>query len=197
MLVVSEAGETAEMFVDLWVDEVRRLVRRETELRSADERMSWAAERLEEWSPTEFDLHESFRRLWAAQHHLVWATHQLERWRRRLARERGEPEPPRDPVLDDLRNALEHLDEAVLDDVHAAVAGDDPRMNRSLRRLPQGRLHVGSGGRLMFQLLDPAEIERRVWTITTAAERAMTEAEDWVADYGWPDDPEAAGDGPA
>lgn len=148
--------------------------------------MSWAADRLEEWSPTELDLHESFRRLWAAQHHLVWAAHQLERWQRRLAREREEPERPRDPVLDDLRNALEHLDEAVLEDPNAALAGDDPRLNRSLRRLPQCQLPIASSGRLMFQVLDVADIERRVWAIATAADRAMTEVEDWIAEHGLP-----------
>ena len=185
--LVSHAAEMAETFADLWVDEVRRLVRQEREIRQKYEWSNWAVERNEEWSPQERDLHELFGRMWTAQHHLVWAAHQLERWQRRLARERGLPEPAADAVLADLRNALEHLDEAVLGQPDTVAAGENPSQNRSLRRLPGSELHVGPSGTLLFHLVDPKEIEKRAFALTTASDREMEAFEDWIAEYGPPD----------
>src|SRR5918998_683258 len=70
-----------------------------------------APSRYWEWL-TEHQLYVGWIRLWTAQHHLVWAAYQLERWVARLARERGTTAPITDPMLADLRHALEHLDEA-------------------------------------------------------------------------------------
>jgi hypothetical protein len=125
-------------------------------------------DRGDEGAPTDYDFYDSFRRLWAAQHHLVWAANQLERWTRRLAQERREPEPVPDALLTDLRNALEHLDEAVIEgDGTTATAGDNPKQNKSLRRLPDSQLLIGTGGLGLFQLVDPAELERRAWAVVT------------------------------
>jgi hypothetical protein len=190
-VVSNEAQETAAALVDIWAQEVRRLVPKVRDLRQEHERDVRAAEWLEEWSPRELDLYEGFGRLWAAQHHLVWAANQLEQWLRRLARECGETPPEPDVVLADLRNALEHLDEAVLDDETVAAAGDDPSVNRSLRRLPGAELLIGTtGGPLLFALIDPAEIERRAAAVVTTRDRSIQEAEDWVAEHDWPDEPD-------
>ncbi|MGZ6840161.1 MAG: hypothetical protein ACXVHC_06865, partial [Frankiaceae bacterium] len=90
----------------------------------------------------------------------MWAAHQLERWARRLAREQGLPQPPSDPVLTDLRNALEHLDEAELDE-STASAGDHLKSNRSLRKLPGSQLIIGAptNPRRLFDMIDSVEIE--------------------------------------
>lgn len=90
-----------ETFVDIWADEVRRLVPEVKRLRAQHDRLD---DRGDEGAPTDYDFYDSFRRLWAAQHHLVWAANQLERWTRRLAQERREPEPVPDALLTDLRN---------------------------------------------------------------------------------------------
>ncbi|MEJ7743733.1 MAG: hypothetical protein WKF73_15075 [Nocardioidaceae bacterium] len=159
MSASSERG--AEVFVDIWADEVRRLVPEVTTLQERHARDLRAADHGEEWSPTDHDLYERFRRLWAAQHHLIWAAHQLERWSARLARERGETPTPPDPVLADLRNALEHLDEAQLDDDQAtATPGSDPKKNRSMRRLPGERLLVGTQGQRLFNLIGLFDMKR-------------------------------------
>lgn len=178
------ASERAcETFVDVWADEVRRLVPQVKELREAHDRDSRAMDYGEDWSPDEHDMYASWRRLWAAQHHLVWAANQLERWVSRLATERGTPVPEPDAVLADLRNALEHLDEAVLDDDHAlASAGDNPKANRSLRNLPGAKLHIGTGGPRLFDLIDSAEIERRAFGVVTTTDRMIEEAGAWASD---------------
>lgn len=113
----------------------------------------------------------------------MWAAHQLERWVRRLALERHIAAPELDPVLADVRNALEHLDEAELGEF-TAIAGDHPRRNRSLRNLPGGQLFIGTSRhpRRLFDLIDSAEIERRAFAVTTTAYRLDDEAEDYVRD---------------
>lgn len=181
---MSDAEETAQALVDVWADEVRRLVPEVRAVREKYGRDSRAMDRGDTWPPlTEHDMFANWRRLWAAQHHLVWAAHQLERWVARLAREQRRKVPKADPVLGDLRNALEHLDEADLS-VATATATSNPARTKSLRKLPGGQLLIGTGGqpRRLFDLIDSAEIEQRAWAITTSTDRLEEEAEAWAED---------------
>jgi hypothetical protein len=103
---VSAAEATAQSLIDVWASEVRRLV---PEVRALRQQYDLDLQRVEEdvrrlnegkggdWSLGEHYTYATWRRFWAAQHHLVWAAHQLERWVRRLARERGTPEPDPTP----------------------------------------------------------------------------------------------------
>ena len=132
-----------------------------------------------ELGPDELDLARNARQQWADEQALVWAAHQLERWSRRLAMERGEDPMPRDKVLADLRNALEHLDEADFDG-GAAVPGEG---SRSLAALPGARLSIRLGGRLAFGLIEVDELERRALALVDAVEEElMQEAADWWAE---------------
>jgi hypothetical protein len=68
-------------------------------------------------------------------------------------------EPPaHNAELRDLRNALEHLDDAVLNKGYLAEAGDDPKSNRSLRRVAGGKITIATGGKL-FGRLDLGHLE--------------------------------------
>ena len=121
------------------------------------------------------------RWLWVAQHQVVWSAHQLESWSRRLAVERGDAPSPRDQVLADLRNALEHLDEAVFEDEAHCAAGPD-RRNRSLHALPRGELFLGPdlhGGSKLFGLIDPADLDQRALAVIEAAEVRLTANNRW------------------
>jgi hypothetical protein len=64
------ASEAYEFFVDVWAEEVRRLVPKAEDLRRKYERDWTIYDRGDEPYLTEHDLHEQFRRLWATQHHL-------------------------------------------------------------------------------------------------------------------------------
>ncbi len=177
---MSAAEETAQWFVDVWAGEVRGQVRAVQAARTRFDDLDRAYER-GEWTLTEHDLLREGQRLWAAQHHLVWAGNQLEQWVRRLAREQGVEEPAPDPVLTALRDALEHLDDAVLDD-DTASAGPG-KGNRSLRKLPGGQLFLGVfGSRRMFGLVDPDDIERRALAVVNTADRLDQAAEAYVYD---------------
>ena len=82
----------------------------------------------------------------------------------------------------------EHLDEAVIEgDGTTATAGDNPKQNKSLRRLPDSQLLIGTGGLGLFQLVDPAELERRAWAVVTTADELMAQAEAWISDSDWRD----------
>ena len=157
-----------------------RQVKRVRQTRDKAAREGRAYERMDpELGPDELDLARNDRQRWADEQALVRAAHQLERWTRRLAMERGDDPMPRDRVLADLRNALEHLDEA--DFVGgAAVPGEG---SRSLAALPGGRLSVSPGGRLAFGLIEVGELERRALALVDAVEEElMQEAAGWWAD---------------
>jgi hypothetical protein len=126
---VEEAEDTCRSFVQMWAEAVMLQVERVRQIRRKANADGRAYERMEDWSPDALDLARTFRAQWTEEQTLVWAAHQVERWARRLAEERGEEPPPRDQVLADLRNALEHLDEAEFDGGHAVPGG----RSRSLR----------------------------------------------------------------
>jgi hypothetical protein len=157
-----------------------RQVERVREVSEKDRKPFRAYERMEDWSPDELDLARSSRAQWAEEHTLVWAAHQVGRWAQRLAEERGDDPPPRDEVLSNVRNALEHLDEAEFEG-GAAVPGHSG--NRSLGKLPGSRLPLSTGHNLAFALIDPSElVSRALGVVATVEDELMQEAADWWAD---------------
>ncbi|MFE2207240.1 hypothetical protein [Streptomyces rubiginosohelvolus] len=167
---MSEAEEYALMFVRSWGEAVLRQAERARAMRkkfAVDDRNY---ERMEDWSPSEADLERNFRTLWAEEHTLVWSAYQLERWRARLHRERGQEAPSQDKVLATVRNALEHLDEAEFEEGGFAVArADRGNSGRSLRELPGGGLPIEVGG-VLFGLIAPEEVEARALKIVSTIE---------------------------
>ncbi|MEU7015906.1 hypothetical protein [Streptomyces sp. NPDC046385] len=101
---------------------------------------------------------------------LVWSAYQLERWRKRLAQERGRESPPPDKVLSQVCNALERLDEAEFQEGGFAVAREERgNSGRSLRELPGGGLSLYAGGKL-YGLVDAEEIEKRALNVVSTIE---------------------------
>src|SRR5689334_9457198 len=98
-------------FVRAWSESVLRQIERVKAVRREYAPISRQLDR--EWDDSlAEELSVIWRRNWAEEHALVWSMYQLDRWMRRLAQERGEEPPPENQLLRDLRNALEHLDEA-------------------------------------------------------------------------------------
>jgi hypothetical protein len=111
---VEDAEHHCRAFVQTWAEAVVRQVKHVRQMRDKAARDGRVYERMgPELGPDELDLARNTRQLWADEQALVWAAHQLERWTRRLSLERGQEPAPRDKVLADLRNALEHLDEPI------------------------------------------------------------------------------------
>jgi hypothetical protein len=98
-----------------------------------------------------YEVRRNFRTTQAEEHTLIWAAHQLEKWTQRWAIERDRTPADPDPVLADVRNAMEHLYEADFDEHAVAVPGPFGS-NRSLRKLPYGSVPRGVGNRLAGRL---------------------------------------------
>jgi hypothetical protein len=173
--------EQSLMLVQAWAERVLRQVEQVRVLRKRNAQDGRNYERMEDWSPTQFDLDRNFRELWTAEHTMVWAAHQLERWSRRLAVERGQEPREYDQLLADVRNALEHLDEAEFTKDYA-VPGDR-KSNRSLRKLPDGRLPIDGGYGLAFGLIDREVLEQRALAMVCMVEDELhQEMTDWVTE---------------
>ena len=119
------------------------------EVREKARNLVRAYERMEDWSPDELDLAQCSRAQWAEEQALVSPAHQVGRWARRLAKERGDDPPPRDELLANPRNALEHLDDAEFEggvaapgigNVHRGTAGQPSSTIRQGQR-PRVRPH--------------------------------------------------------
>ncbi|MCA1672951.1 MAG: hypothetical protein LC799_12400 [Actinobacteria bacterium] len=104
---MNPAEATCEMFMQTWAEEVRRQVARVRQLREKLDTQMDPVEHGAALGQCEFEGHGSpapeqleatSRWLWVAQHQVVWSAHQLERWSRRLAVERGDTPSPRDQV---------------------------------------------------------------------------------------------------
>lgn len=132
-------------------------------------------DRIEDWSPTEEDLERVFREAWAESHQMVWAAYQLERWRRRLHELRtGREVPDPDKTLQDLRNALEHLDAAAYRDGRAVAPEDsDPRKLRALRKL--GGLDIVVGGGDLFGEVFAEDLKKTALARVAAVEAELEE----------------------
>lgn len=137
-----EAGDylVARLFAQRWADGT---LRQATRLRDALQRASSldrAYERMDDPTLTEWDIAARIDEVWVEQHLLMVSAQQFEKWAKRMAEARGETRPEEDRLMRLLRNSLEHLDEAELNDIEAlpGLSG-----NRSLRDLPGSRLPLG------------------------------------------------------
>ncbi|MET8179744.1 hypothetical protein [Streptomyces sp. NPDC005336] len=176
------ALHTAQEFVQRWAEAVLRQAARTREVRKRTAEDERAHERGEDPSLDSWTLNANHRELWTEEHMLVWSAHQLERWRARLAKERGEPAPSENEALKNARDALEHLDEAVLG-MDAATSPDGSerkQTGRALRKLPGQAMSLNVGGDKLFEVLDPEMIDREALAVVASIE---AELNDWAVDH--------------
>lgn len=127
----------------------------------ACEQLDRTYERMDDPTLTEWNIAAKIDEVWIEQHLLMVSAQQFEKWVKRMAGARGETRPEEDRLMRLLRNSLEHLDEAELNDVEVLPG---PSGNRSLRDLPGGRLPLGvtlgADKVLVCNLVDVDEIEK-------------------------------------
>jgi hypothetical protein len=126
-----------------WAEAVLRNVASMRRLRERADLQIRQAEYGEDWSPTAEDIAVTFREHWAAEHTLVWSAAQHHTWAIRLASElvgdhrrariANSVDATNNRLLKDLRTALEHLDDANVEEYWA------PREEKALH----GDLFVG------------------------------------------------------
>ncbi|WP_033440899.1 hypothetical protein [Saccharothrix sp. NRRL B-16314] len=151
----------ARMFTQRWADgTLRQATRLRHALRQASS-FDKAYERMDDATLTEWDIAAKIDEVWIEQHLLMVSAQQFEKWAKRMAEARGGTRPAEDRLMRLLRNSLEHLDEAELNDFEALPG---PSGNRSLRDLPGGRLPLGVTLRadrvLVCDLVELDEIEK-------------------------------------
>jgi hypothetical protein len=158
----SASGDNALTFALAWGE---RLTSELPAALEASHRFAAAArafDRADEWHLDDTHIAASFRAMWTANASVVWAASQVERWLVRLARETGEPAPVPVPDLKTLRDALEHLDEAIFDDDNYAYANrHDARTKqrtRALERLGPFAIASWMPEGPLFNLIDPAQL---------------------------------------
>ncbi|MGW2918183.1 hypothetical protein ACWDBF_09990 [Streptomyces angustmyceticus] len=176
------AQHTAQEFVQRWAEAVLRQAARTREVRKKSAEDDRAHERGEEPGLDSWTLTANHRELWTEEHMLVWAAHQLERWRARLAKERGETAPQENEALKDARDALEHLDEAALgmDAATPPEGAKKQNQGRALRKLPGQAMSLNVGGDKLFEVLDPEVIDREALAVVASIE---AELNDWAVDH--------------
>lgn len=158
----SADGDNALMFALAWGErlsaELPKAIQASREFAEAVR----AYDRGDEWGLGDDSLAEGFRGMWTANATVVWTASQVERWLVRLAREAGDAEPEPVPDLKSLRDALEHLDEAVFDDNDYAHADrSDSRkktVTRALHRLGPLAIASWSPDGPLFNLIDTDRI---------------------------------------
>ena len=160
-------GDGCQVFVDVWGEEVRRRIPHVRELRQQHQQDIRNSERLEDWSPTDHDLYVSSTELWAAEHLLLVAAHQLDRWASIRAVELAGTDSTRNETLRLLRNALEHASESEYSPDSYSLIPESPR-DRSLSKLTGSSIRVGSGGgSKLFGHLSLDELEQLASNVTT------------------------------
>jgi hypothetical protein len=132
--------------------------------------IDWAIERgvgyapEEQW-PTLEDLPPALEQVWVRGYKLIMSTYQMERWLQAYRRLNGEQEQPR--RYEDLRNALEHLDEAHFTDLSAVKPSTRKPGQRSkwaIDALPGRQVFLGfhpSSTEAAFGIVNLAEVTKR------------------------------------
>jgi len=158
----SAGGDNALTFALAWGERLASELPAALEASRSFASAARAFDRADEWPLDDTHIAESFRAMWTANASVVWTASQVERWLVRLARETGEPAPVPVPNLKTLRDALEHLDEAIFDDGNYAHADrSDERVKqrtRALARLGPFAIASWKPGGPLFDLIDPAQL---------------------------------------
>lgn len=170
-----EGEEAAHHFVQQWAEAVIRQAHRTRQARKDSAANSRAYDLAEDFSPPLEQLQDDFRTQWAEEHLLVWCAHQLERWRARLAHERGEELPPENKSLKLVRDALEHLDEAAFTEDTARSPESKGSAGRALRDLPEQQLRLELGGHSLFEVLDAERIDEEALRVVQSIEDELGE----------------------
>jgi hypothetical protein len=146
--------------------------------------IDWAIDKMEEWSPSERDLPPALEQVWVRGYKLIMSTYQMERWLQAYRRLNGEQDQTR--RYEELRNALEHLDEAQFTQLIAVRPASDTgkRKKWAIDELPGRQLFLGfhpSSTGDAFGIVNLAEVTKR------AREHAYVDSDDLAKHFGDPE----------
>jgi hypothetical protein len=166
-----------------WAEASTRLLGESAELRRTYRALSRAYDRMDGDGISEVDLIAKIREIWITESMLVHAASNLEVWIAKLYRVRRRRVPRPIRHLKQLRNALEHLEEASFDDESGVATARTQQATRSgIGALPGAQLQVGLGGDgLLFGVISPDELHTLVGGLVADLDGELDEhVEDWI-----------------
>ncbi|WP_425839878.1 hypothetical protein [Microbacterium sp. PA5] len=170
------------MLARSWADSTFELLRLSKERRRRHASLDSMYERMDGDGITWDGVQESLRQVWSTDCLLILSAANLEAWVRKLyiARRRRVPEPLEN--LKRLRNAIEHLDEAELDEESwTATARTAAARTRGIGALPNQSLAIGlTGDGKLFGVITHDELERLVAGLLDELAQELDDyARDW------------------
>lgn len=179
-------GDYALLFARAWSERLEGELAASVEATRSLDAMWRAYDHGDDWID-QFALDKAFRTKWSADATVIWTARHVDRWTAKLAQMTGQPEPVPVPALRTLRNALEHLDEAVFDededDGYATVPPTATRKKFALADLPNGRLLIGTeASAKLYGLIEVDALRELASTLTARLDGLMDEmASDYYA----------------
>jgi hypothetical protein len=142
----------------------------------------WAIDKMEDWSPDQRELPPALEQVWVRGYKLIMSTYQMERFLQAHRTLNGEQKQPK--RYEDLRNALEHLDDAQFTELIAMKRPSDTR-KRSIEKLPGQQLFLGfrtTSTEHAFGLVNLADLTKR------AREYASVDSDNLAQYFGDPEE---------
>jgi hypothetical protein len=170
------------MLARSWADATHELLGRSKELRRRHRNLDSMYERMDGDGITWEAVQESFRRVWSTDCLLILSAANLEAWVRKLYIARRRRVPASLENLKRLRNAIEHLDEAELDEESwTATARTVAARTRGIGALPNQSLAIGlTGDAKLFGVITHDELEGLVRGLLDELAQELDEyAQDW------------------
>ncbi len=161
------------MLARSWADSTFQMLKLSREKRATYRAVSRAYDRMDGDYIDLESVQRAVREVWSTDCLLIISAANLEAWTRKLYRARRRRVPAPLENLKRLRNAIEHLDEAELDEeTWTATARTAAARTRGIGALPNQELAIGvSGNGLLFGVMSYADLESS-WTGCSTSCRA-------------------------
>jgi len=158
---VGDADDIPLWMARSWADSTRRMLQMSKDRRQTYFGLSHMYERMDGDGITANSVEAAMRDVWSTDCLLILSAANLETWIAKLYRARDRKVPKTHPNLAHLRNAIEHLDEAQLDNESStALPRTQQSRTRGIGALPGQELLIGlTGDGKLFGILTHDELE--------------------------------------
>jgi hypothetical protein len=178
----SDGDDIPLMLARSWADATFEMLELSRKRRSDYRSISRTYDRMDGDAVDLAMLHRAIREVWSTDCLLILSASNLEAWIRKLyrARRRKLPEPLKH--LKQLRNAIEHLDDANIDEeTWTATARLQQSKKSGIGALPNQELAIGiSGDGLLFGILSHDDLEGLVRGLLSELSQELDDyAQDW------------------
>lgn len=178
----SDGDDIPLMLARSWADATLELLAKSREKRRRYVVLDKSYERMDVEGLAWEDVQKALRDVWSTDCLLILSSSNLEVWVRKLYQARRRKAPKQLANLKRLRNAIEHLDEANLDEMTwTATARTTAALKSGIGALPNQELAIGlTGDGLLFGVISHEELETLVSGLLDELWQELDEyARDW------------------